>query len=286
MIPMPPRHESRGFGLVELMITLTIMAGMLFMVFATLRHSQQQSGRIMNVADERQMARTAIQLIERETRMAGSGWGKDTVQAGYNGTSWSFYAVNPGPGAINSSDSLRLVGAWQASTYLSPDSMLTSSSTMKVNSTAGFSTGDFIIITSPTSSHLFQVTGIGSSPPTLLHANTSKYNTGQALWPLGGYKANSTNIYKVTIATYKYDSTSYKRPAIVRTELGQAPQVVAYNVDGFRVWYEMQDGTRTRNPGLLTFVNKVTPVVYTKVTDPRLPTLRDSVWASIRPRTF
>ena len=268
------------------MVTLVIMAVLLFVVFSALRHSQQQSVRVMSIADERQMARTAIQLIERETRMAGSGWGRDTVQAGYSGASWSFYAINPGYGGVASNDSVNIVGAWQASTYLT-DSMSTSSDPIKVADVTGFASGDFIIVTNPTSSHLFQVTGIQNVPPALLHANTSPYNTGQAQWPLGGgYKANTTNVYKVTIATYRFDAASYRRPALIRTELGKTPQVVAYNVNGFHVWYELQDGTWTRNPVTLTFVNKVIPVVLTQVTDPRLPTLRDSVWAEIRPRTF
>ena len=48
----------------------------------------------------------------------------------------------------------------------------------------------------------------------------------------------------------------------------------------------MQDGTVTRNPSSMALVDKVSPVVYTHVTDSRRSTLRDSVWASVQPRTF
>ena len=107
------------------------------------------------------------------------------------------------------------------------------------------------------------------------------------LWPVGGgYPATFTSVYKVTLVSYLYDSTSFRRPALIRRELGKTPQVVAYNIDGFRLYYQMQDSSVTRSPGSLNFVDKIVPVVLTRVTDSRLPTLRDSVWAAIRPRTF
>jgi len=282
---MPARRE-RGFGLVEMMVTLTVMSAVLAAVFYTLFRSQYQTQRLTNVAEERQMARTAVQLIERECRMAGSGWGRDTVQAAQGGVPWSLWAVNFGYGNASLNDSLTLLGAWQAATTLSAP-MANETSTMQVTSSSGFAVGDFVIVTNGNISHMFQVTGVPNVVPNVLqHANTSTYNTGHILWPLGGGYATGSNVYKVTMATYRFDSTSYKKPALVRTELGKAPQIVAYNVTGFRVWYELQDGTWTRNPVLLTFVDKVIPVVLTSVTDPRTGTIRDSVWASIRPRTF
>ena len=72
----------------------------------------------------------------------------------------------------------------------------------------------------------------------------------------------------------------------MRHELGTSPQVAAYNVDGFRVWYLMQNGTWTRAPKNLMAVEKVLPVVATRISDPRRPTLVDSVWASVQPRSF
>ena len=95
-----------------------------------------------------------------------------------------------------------------------------------------------------------------------------------------------TSVYKATVTSYYYDTTSFKQPALMRHEYGRAPQVVAYDVDGFRVWYELQDGTWTRNPLNMSAVDKVAPVVFTRVSDPRLGTMRDSVWAAVQPRTF
>ena len=281
-----PRREQ-GFTLIELMITLLVMAAVLGLVFFTLQRSQHQSARVTNVADERQMARTAIQLIEREARMSGSGWGRTPVQGSRSGASWTLGALNPGFGSVNTSDSLTMLGAWQASTALT-DSMVSNSSNIVVTSTAGFTDGDLLLVTDQDnkSAHLFQATSVNSGTRTLAHTGASTYNAGPFLgWPAGGYPIGSP-VYKVTMSTYKFDSTTYRRPALLRREAGKPWQIVAYNVDGFHVWYLLQDGTWTRNPANMTMVDRVIPVVLTRLTDPRLPTLRDSVYASVRPRTF
>ena len=280
------RPRARGFSLVELMITLVVMTVLMGVVMAAMYRSQNQSNRLTKVAEERQMARTAIQLVERETRMAGSGWGRTLVHCAHSGVSDSLNALNPGYGGLAKSDSLRTLGAWLASTKLRTPMTLTTTA-MSVLDTTGFRTGDLVIVTDTDnrSAHLFQLTSTSGSPATLQHANTSSWNTGHTGWPASGY-AESSFVYKVTLATYRYDSTTYRKPVLVRVENGQAIQVVAYNVDGFHLWYEMQDGTRTRNPADLTLVDKIIPVVLTRVTDPRQPTLRDSVWAAVRPRTF
>ncbi|MEO7866145.1 MAG: prepilin-type N-terminal cleavage/methylation domain-containing protein [Candidatus Eisenbacteria bacterium] len=280
-----PRPEH-GFGLIELMVTLVLLAAVLASLYLSFFGSQRQGTRMTKVAEMRQGARTCIQLMEREIRMAGSGWGRLTVYGSKNGASDSLAAVTPGYGGVAGSDSVQLVGAWQASTTLS-SSMPNPSSILNVSSVSGFSDNDLVIITDGVSAHLFQLTGVNSSSSNLQHNPSSPYNVagGHNQWPAGGYGVGA-QVYKITRASYYYDSSSYRKPALLRREFGQAPQIVAYNVNGLHVWYELQDGTRTRSPGNLAFVDKVIPVVLTRVTDSRLAALGDSVWAVIRPRTF
>jgi prepilin-type N-terminal cleavage/methylation domain-containing protein len=286
---MTPVHASRrqpasGFGLIELLVTLTVLGAVLSVVFYALTGSQNQSTRVSKVAEERQMARTAVQLLEREMRMAGSGWGRTTVSSGGG---LELFAVNFGYGGTASSDSVVLLGAWQAATTLASN-MNDEASPLVVANVAGINAGDLVLVTDKQNqrAHLFEVTGVNTGTKTLVVGNSSPYNTGHTNWPpFPGYGSGSY-LYKVTMSSYVFDSTSFQKPSIVRYEAGQPRQVVAYNVSGFRVWYQMQDGTWTRNPSDLNMVDKIIPVVFTRVTDAKLGTLRDSVWASIRPRTF
>lgn len=276
--------SGAGFGLVELLVTLTVLAAVLAMTFMALTGSQRQGSRVTRVAEERQMARTAVQLMEREIRMAGSGWGRTVVRAG---GAADYLAVNFGYGGTSHSDSVSLIGAWQATTTLASD-MSDENAAMVVDSLNTFAAGDLVLITDRMNqrAHLFQLTGIDAGSMTFHHANSAPMNVGHTNWPpLPGY-AGGSRLYKVTLSSYAFDSTTFAKPCLVRTETGQPPQVVAYNVSGFRVWYLMQDGTWTRDPGNLNMVDKIMPVVLTTVVDPRYGTLRDSVWASIRPRTF
>ena len=293
---MPGAHQrapasSPGFGLIELMVALVVGTLVLGGIMMTFFRSSQQAARVTDVTDVRQNARTAIQLIEREIRMAGSGWGRVDIFANDGaGTGDTLLAVNPGFTSTNGNDSLVLVGAWQASTTLRND-MATVNSVTRVMSNAGFANGDLFILTNGTSrSHMLMCTGV-TGTEYIEHAGSSPYNgattTMTATWPpTGGYPDTLTNVYKATITSYYFDATTYRKPALMRHEYGSAPQVVAYDMDGFRVWYQMQDGTWTRKPSNMASVDKVSPVVYTRVNDPRQPTLRDSVWAAVQPRTF
>ena len=286
MFPRPTAasRPSAGFGLIEMLVTLTVLSAVLGMVFMALNGSQSQSSRVTKVAEERQMARTAVQLLEREVRMSGSGWGRTTVRSGGGA---DLYAVNFGYGGALGSDSLVLLGAWQAATTLTAN-MLDESSPLVVANVSGIGVNDLVLITDKQSqrAHLFQVTGVNTGTNTLVHANTSAYNTGHTNWPPSPGYGSGSYLYKVNMSSYVFDSTSYRKPCLVRYEPGQPRQVVAYNVSGFRVWYQLQDGTWTRDPSDLNMIDKIIPVVLTRVTDARYGTLRDSVWASIRPRTF
>lgn len=285
--PIQRRPHDRGFGLVELMVTIAVLGTVLGVVFSAMFRNQDHTQHMSKVADQRQMARTAVQLIEREARMSGSGWGRLTVYYSSNGTPLNISALNPVyGGAPGRSDALVMLGAWQANSTLT-SALTTPSDLIRVASVSGFAANDLILVTNLTSAHLFQVTGVTSASSQLDHATSSPFNVvaGFSNWPAGGYAVGSS-VYKVTVSTYSYDSTTYRRPAVVRVENGGSPQVVAYNVDGFRVHYELDDGTWTRNPTDLTRINMVIPVVATRVRDARRPELRDSVWAMIRPRTF
>jgi prepilin-type N-terminal cleavage/methylation domain-containing protein len=283
--PGSPRvRAARGFSLIELIIVLLLVTLLLITMYASFFRTQRVATTVTRSVSARQGGRAAVQLLERDLRMAGSGWGRTSVQGAFGGQPLTLSAVNPGyGGAVGTCDSMSIVGATAAGTTLR-SAMPTTSTTIYGQNTTGFANGDFVVITNNAGAHMFQATAVLTSPADLQHATTSSYNAagGHLGWPVGGYGVGA-NVYRATWVSYRIDSLNYSKPSLVRREVGRASQLVAYNVSSFQVWYHMTDGSITRNPQNLLWIDEVVPVV--KVSD-GTKVLPDSAWATIRPRAF
>ncbi len=288
------RVVERGFGLIELMVSLVVIGLLMLAMFTAFFRSSDEQTRMSRLVEFRQSARASIQLFERDMRMAGSGWGRDSVAVSHPPDS-VWYAIQPGAGA-GPNDSISIFGAWSAQTTTT-SLMASASSALNVTSNAGFAVGDLIVVSDRggNSWDMFQVTGL-TGATTIEHATTSTYNTVANLrWPQGGYPIGSI-VYRAGLISYRVDSLNFGRPCLVRQEFNGQPQAVAYDLNRFQVWYLMQDGTYTRDPlgwGLANahpngrnYIAQVQPRIIVRVTGRNRPTLLDSVWADVRPRTF
>jgi type II secretory pathway pseudopilin PulG len=281
-------RAPRGFGLLELLLTLALVTVVLGTLMLASFRSTGATERLTRLTNGRQNARTAVQLIEREIRMAGSGWGRIPVYGNdSSGAADTLQAVLPGYAGVSSSDSLLLVGASQTATTTTTP-MLSASSALIVQSVTGFDVGDLVLVTNGSSAHKFQITGTDAAARRLDHGLGANYNAPDGLattWPPGGYGAGSS-VLKLTISSYTYDPVTQRSPALVRHEYGQPPQAVAYNVSGFHVWYQLEDGTWTRHPANMASVVSISPAVLTRVARPGRPAFQDSAWVAVQPRTF
>ena len=290
-VPAPSRGHDRGFTLIEVLVALVLTAFVLGGITMAFYRTTSEALRLRDVTDRRQSARTGVQLIEREARMAGSGWGRIPVYGNNSsGQAVTLSAVTPGFTSIAADDSVLLIGAWQTATVVT-DQMPSSSTNLKVQDVTGFNPNDLILVTNGLQANMIQITSTNSSSEKIQCNPANPYNSpggfkvSDGHWPASGYGPGSI-VEKLTLSSYYMDRTSYRQPALMRHEYGLAPQICAYNVDGFRVWYQMQNGTWTRNPLNMLDVQKVMPVVATRLSDPRRPALVDSVWAALRPRSF
>ena len=280
--------RANGFTLIELMIALTVMSLVLIAVFSTFFRSQKVGQTMTTTVNLRQGVRGADQLLERELRMAGSGWGRRAVDRYSSGGTDSLFAVNFGPGGAALCDSVSIMGGWTAATTLRAG-MVSPWSSLPVTSTAGFAVNDLVVVTNGARAHLFQVTAVQASPAQLSNASSSSLNppvgSNLANWPAGGY-ATGAQVYRVSWVTYKIDSTTFRRAALVRRVFGGTPQLVAYDVSGLQIRYRMQDGSTTRSPSSIYMVDEIVPIVWTRQAVRGQATRVDSVWAVVRPRTF
>jgi type II secretory pathway pseudopilin PulG len=271
-----------------MLVAMVLTGIVLTTVFTAFFRSQQAARDASRVVERRQNARLAIQLLERDLRMAGSGFGRMIVGGAYNGAPLVLAAVTPGYGGSESaSDTIGILGAWDVTTTLT-SGMPNSSSELNVADASGFHSGDFCIVTNGVTADMFQVTQANVVSGKLQHNPSSPYNSagGHSTWPEpNGYGAGSM-VFRVTWVSYRLDTTSYKRRALVRRIAGGTDQVVAYDIRDFRVAYELQNGTTTRDPGDLSMIDKVAPVVRTVSALTGQPSQADSAWASLKPRAF
>jgi prepilin-type N-terminal cleavage/methylation domain-containing protein len=277
------RGDQSGMTLMELMMALMITAITMVIIYGTFVRLQHGATRVMKQVDERQGARAAIQLMERDIRMAGSGWGRLQVHGAYGGAPLDKYAINPGYGGAQS-DSISVLGGWDVSTTLTSP-MATSTSTITVSSVDGFSANDLIVVTNGTSAHLFQVTSVNPGQKQLNHHTGSTFNAsgGHTDWPSSGYLTGSM-VYRAAWVSYRVDSTLYRRPSLIRYEVGKTPQLVASDVKLFRVWYRLNDGTTARDTIDVQEINQIVPSIQPNVVSAKNG--QDSLWAAIEPRTF
>jgi prepilin-type N-terminal cleavage/methylation domain-containing protein len=278
-------ERASGFTLIELMIGLTILSLVVVVIYGTFFRTQHAAQGVMADVDGRQCARSAVQLMERDLRMAGSGWGRMDVEGARGGAPLTLYGLNPGYGGSGGNDSISVLGAWDVNSTLSA-TMTTASTDIKCVSVTGFASGDLVVVTNSKSAHLFQVTSVSTSTKTLAHATSSTFNGagGHTGWPTGGYKTG-TPIYKVGWISYHMDSTTFGQRALVRYVVGSSPQMVAPGIQSFQVWYQLDDGARTRDIQDLSALDQVIPILYPNGAAGSAPQA-DSVWTVVQPRTF
>ena len=277
---------QRGSGLVELMVAVVLIGVVMVAVFGFLFRTSDEARRVSGMVEARQNARLAVQLLERDVRMAGSGWGRARVISSSAGTPVDLYGINPGFVGGAGSDSIEIVGAWSDATALRAK-MPNASAIIKGSNVKGFKVNDLCVITNGASAHLFQVTHVAQPPGDLQHNPTSPLNVpgGFSNWPSGGY-GTGASVLKIDRVVYRLDTVNFRRPCLVRQEFGKPPQVTAWDVQQFSVKYRMQDGSWTRNPSNIASIDRIRPAIVMRIDKPGKPAFVDSCWAEIRPRTF
>lgn len=282
------RHAraDAGYTLIELLVTTSLLGVVLGAALFAFFQSQDSVRRMTRLVEARQNARAALQLLEREIRMAGSGWGRVAIEGSYKGAPFILNAVTPHGGLMGASDTLEILGGWDASTTLR-SAMPNPSAVLQCVSVAGFRDGDFAVVTDGATAHFFQATAVQSPPENLQHNPSSIYNEpgGHSDWPSGGYGAGA-RVYRTPWVRYRVATTGYTSPCLLREEVGSAPQVIAPDIGAFRVWYLLQDGTWTRSPQNLAMIDRLLAVIELNPAASSELGRADSLWALARPRTF
>ena len=113
------RSGERGFSLTELLITLTILSLVVGAIMTVFYRSQALSNRMTKLVDKRQNARGALQILERDIRMAGSGWaGAGMLNASISGVAKTLRGISVGYSSAAGDDSIVVIGCWSTLTTI------------------------------------------------------------------------------------------------------------------------------------------------------------------------
>lgn len=284
------RPGEKGFSLVELMVSITIGLIILAAVSAMLVNSKKSYSTQDRLARVQENGRFAIQYILKDLRLAGyygcaddlttvnnqlnaaagTAFDVDKPIEGYDsgGAQWYPSGVATKPtGMLTNTDSV-LVRMLDPSTAVTiTKEMPSTSAEIDVNTVAGFSLGDIIMITDCASSDLMQVTQVQAASIKLQHNGGGTLSPGNSSQKLSKAYGTSAKIMKYVTRRYYIRTGSSGNPALYRdTNWGSAEELVD-GIEDLQILY-----------GKDTDSDKI-PNVYLKAGDAGLQTTAD--WSNV-----
>ncbi len=277
--------RARGFSLVELMVALTIGLIILSAVSMLFVSSKKTYTTQDSLARLQENARFAMQFIIKDLRLAGyygciDEIGPDTVNSTLSGSTDFFYnaqipleGLNDASGAWYPSgettlptdieagtDAIAIRKADASSSLYLDQEMPNTSAVLKTNNTDPISgdsititdilaNGDILMISDCASADIFQVTGLNTTDPHIVH-NTGSGTPGNATKEFSKPYSPSddkTRIMKFATVQYYIATGASGNPALFRKELDNTPVELVDGIEHLQVMYG-KDTTGDRVP--------------------------------------
>lgn len=294
---LTPSRGQTGFGLIELMIAMTlglVLLGGIGYVFIGSRGAFRTTDNLSRIQEN---ARYALDVMSRDIRMAGYvGCGNiasmtvNTIAnlsvsqqmtpgnalIGYdNGASWT----NPTSITRAAGDVLSIMGAFSSGVNLTGN-LIPSNANMHVNGNAdGFKQGDVLVVTNCTNADVFKVTNSpgSSGTVTLTHSNAS--NTGNRV---GSYGSDAF-VMRVDQYSYFIGTNPAGNRALYRVGLDGIAEELVEHVHDMQMRYGLDtnaDGavdSYSTTPGTWAQVVSVTVNLLMRSPDNNISTATQSV---------
>ena len=239
------RFSEAGFTLIEVMTAMVILAIAMTAAYATFQF-QHASFTVQNrVAETQQNLRAVLEVMGRDIRLAGYG-----IPA----------AVNLPPGLLPTGDNTirnirplnRTTGADEIYIFYMYDmdaSLLPTdaplgmggyANSLNVTSTAGFATGDLVLIRNDQSADMFEITGIPSATTFNFDVggSTNQYNslTAHPGFPPSGYAGGDT-VSRARFVRYFIDTTDPDHPTLMLDRMTGTAQPLADDIEDMQIQY-------------------------------------------------
>jgi prepilin-type N-terminal cleavage/methylation domain-containing protein len=253
----PKGSHQAGFTLIELMVASAVFVTVIGVLLAFLGRDERAREVTYHVAESRQSARSALEFMVSEIRMAGSGVSVPVVTSVASGDSLILYAVTPDT-IGGRPEKITILGQFGGVETTVREKMLDASSVIEVESTDGFADGDLVVITNNSFADLFEVTQVLTGSENLEHNATSSYNQpgGHKPWPPGGYDVGS-RVFKADLVSYYVDRQDTTCLSIMRQVGAQDPRIVSEYINVLELRYELGDGTVVTMPGDPSLIRRV-----------------------------
>ncbi|MFH1313145.1 MAG: prepilin-type N-terminal cleavage/methylation domain-containing protein [Candidatus Eisenbacteria bacterium] len=260
--------KQKGLTLIELMVATLVFVTAVGVLMSILARNEEARETSYYVLESRQSARSALEFMVSEIRMAGSGFIASVVTSDAAGDSVILHPVNPELVGGNP-EKITVLGKFTDLETTLDAPMPGASTAIKVASLNGFEVGDLVVVRSGMAANLFEVTGISYSTGQLLHDLTSPYNWpgGHRPWPPGGYDSGS-QVFKANLVTYYVDRSDASRTVVMRQDGSQPPRVIGDHIDLLEMQYELQDKTAVAMPVDPSLIRQVTVTIEASSDEP------------------
>ncbi len=276
------RNRQSGFTLIELMVAVFVSASVIVTAFAIVLNTERSWDASMERKSSVQNLRAALQMLSHDVRMAGSGYGGETITTG-GVPGGRLFPLMPRAG-VNAPDTLILVGGLEGNLARTTSIMASPSDVLQVEAVDEFAVGDLVVIVDTDNADLFQLTSVTQGANVLGHEVTSGYNTPTEHddWPVGGYPVGSI-VAKVQIVRYWVDDSSGS-PKLFRQLGSGTPVPLAEGIQDLQIVYVMADGTLDADPADPSLIRSV-QIGYTS-TPEHGSTEGDFIEITIAPRSI
>lgn len=231
--PGTARTSVQGFSLVELMVALVASSFIIAAAFSVFT-SHYRTWIVENqVSDMQQSARTAMDFLAKEIRMAGFGAPDGAV----NGFATAINAAN---NSASGTDAITVVTAYHQMSTLAAGAAKgdTTITLQSADDAAGFNTTTrcYLYLDGVSEDDHYQVTAAASAVLTITPALVRDYDAGSL-------------VFLAKAITYGLDFTPSAHPCLRRDDnTGTGATLIATNIEDLQFAYQDSDGTWHDNP--------------------------------------
>jgi prepilin-type N-terminal cleavage/methylation domain-containing protein len=267
------RKKRGGFTLTETMVSLVMFVIITLFGYHIFRADQKSYVEQEEVTNMQQQARSAMEQLTSDLRIAGSG----VPSGGVSSDIGLLFPVEPGNAGSILPDTMLVLANFNKIQSDLAAPMPNESAEIKVEDSSQFSIGALAIITGATLScgeagEVFQITHISDDGTNMLqHNSRSPWNSDQKLFC--SYIPPAT-VLLVNYRKYYIDDTDPEHPRLMLEEDALEPQVIADNIENLQLEYDLVTGERDMpdpdSPGAIRKAT-ITIVARTNTPDPEWP---------------